>query len=193
MPDKNERMLDELLDGALNEYSQVEPRVGLENRILATLSSNAQQESQWSWNRWQLWTAAAALACVVIAVLALNSQQNSVPAVVKEFLTPKNAKTSSVATVSKRPNPTVRRAPKWTRPRTAAKIPEAVTAAVKQPVFPSPSPLSQQEQLLFAYLRTTPYQELVQNSKPDEPRVELELNQAIPWQDKSSDRNTNSQ
>lgn len=190
MPDKKEKLLDELLDFALNEYSRAEPRSGLENRILATLSSKAQQESRWSWNRWQLWTAAAAVACVVVAVLAINHKQHSAPLVVPGQTIAKSTASNSVATVSQTESaPQVRKITRRKQQRLLAGTPAPVIAAVKQPVFPSPSPLSDQERLLFAYLKRTPYQELVQNSKPDEPKLEIEMNQVAPFADT---RNTNS-
>jgi hypothetical protein len=190
MPDKKEKLLDELLDSALNEYSRAEPRSGLENRILATLSSKAQQESRWSWSRWQLWTAAAAVACVVVAVLAINHKQHSAPLVAPGQTIAKSTGSNSVPTVSKTASaPHVRKITRRKQQRLVAGTPAPVIAAVKQSVFPSPSPLSDQERLLFAYLKRTPYQELVQNSKPDEPKLEIEMNQVAPF---AETRNTNS-
>ena len=40
---------------------------------------------------------------------------------------------------------------------------------VRQQVFPSPSPLSEQEKLLLRYLSRTPREELVAQSHPDPP------------------------
>jgi hypothetical protein len=39
--------------------------------------------------------------------------------------------------------------------------------AIKQDVFPSPSPLSEQEKLLFRYLARTPRAEIIAQSHPD--------------------------
>jgi hypothetical protein len=54
-------------------------------------------------------------------------------------------------------------------------------ASLKQAVFPAPSPLTDQEKLLFAYLRRTDPQEIAANAKPDdEPVLENQLNQVRP-------------
>jgi len=42
-------------------------------------------------------------------------------------------------------------------------------AEVKQEVFPSPTPLTEQEKLLLQYLRKTPREEVVAQSHPDKP------------------------
>jgi hypothetical protein len=44
--------------------------------------------------------------------------------------------------------------------------------AIRQEVFPSPSPLSEQEKLLFRYMARTPREELVSQSHPDPPQAE---------------------
>ena len=48
-------------------------------------------------------------------------------------------------------------------------------SAIKQDVFPSPSPLSEQEKLLFRYLAHTPRAEIIAQSHPD-PQDEGEEN-----------------
>src|SRR5258708_12720478 len=54
------------------------------------------------------------------------------------------------------------------KPR-AAQAPTPEVAEVKQEVFPSPTPLTEQEKLLLQYLRATPREEVVAQSHPDNP------------------------
>jgi hypothetical protein len=183
-----DKMLDEILDSGLAEYSQVEPRPGLENRILAGLASD-ERAVKWNWR----WVVAFAAACIVIALLVAPREKKRVPAVAR---TP-TEKTEATTTASLPKSASVPRVRNTTnrnlrRFKTVATAPKPVVAVAKQPVFPAPSPLSEQEKSLFAYLRKTPYQELVQNSKPDEPRVESEINQVMPGREKFPDRDSNS-
>jgi hypothetical protein len=61
--------LDRLLDSALAKYSTVEPRSGLEERVLANLQ--AERKNDPSRVRWQ-WGLAAVLAAVVVAALSFS-------------------------------------------------------------------------------------------------------------------------
>jgi hypothetical protein len=199
-----DKMLDQMLDSALAEYSQVEPRPGLENRILAGLA-NDERAVKWDWK----WILAFAAACIVIALLVAPREKKGLVEIgtkTPDARTPGNSNSPAVITSGRDPGPRGnlvsnlrhRQGASHQNAQPRAAVPhdsalkQPVVAVVKQPVFPEPSPLSEQEKLLFAYLRKTPYQELVQNSKPDEPKVESEFNQVMPGQEKSSNRDTNS-
>src|SRR5438270_10501553 len=69
MAENNERKFDEFLDSALADYSNVEPRTGLEGRILARLSSSATEAESRTWLRW--WPAVTAFAAAVIVLAIL--------------------------------------------------------------------------------------------------------------------------
>jgi len=61
----------------------------------------------------------------------------------------------------------------------ASQAPEV--AGIKQSVFPSASQMTDQEKLIFAYLRRTPADEVVAQAKPDEvPDVFQQQNRVIP-------------
>ena len=69
--EKDKQMqIDEMLDSLLANYSSVEPRPGLETRIMANLREMPEkQTAQGWWNfRW-LWAGAVAAAIIVAAVL----------------------------------------------------------------------------------------------------------------------------
>jgi hypothetical protein len=199
-----DKMLDEMLDSALAEYSQVEPRPGLENRILAGLASG-ERAVKWDWR----WAVAFAAACIVIALLVAPREKKGLLQIgtkTPEEVITGNTNSPAVITSGREARPRGNLASNLhqhqgvshqnAQPRAAVphdNVPKhPVVAVVKQPVFPAPSPLSEQEKLLFAYLRRTPYQELVQNSKPDEPKFENEINQVTPEQEKSLNRDSNS-
>src|SRR5438874_2522533 len=82
MPDnenQNDQMLDDLLDRSLAQYSNVEPRAGLENRILAGLASRNERAWQWNWK----WTTVIAAACLVIALVLMFREQRPKPTIAK--------------------------------------------------------------------------------------------------------------
>ncbi len=60
-----ERQLDQWLDGALARYSDVEPRAGLEQRILANLRTQPQRRPWWQW----AWIPVAAAVLIAAGVL----------------------------------------------------------------------------------------------------------------------------
>ncbi|MCU1286419.1 MAG: hypothetical protein JWO13_2769 [Acidobacteriales bacterium] len=188
--DRKQKMLDDLLDGALAEYSNVEPRAGLEHRIVAGLAGREQGK----WRGWK-WTAAFAAACVLIVAMFVAREMTAPQMIVTK--TPEVKKDSLPGiTIAKNPialahdrslEQAQRTKPKATPPHESQKR----STVAKQQTFPAAAPLSEQERLLFAYLRRTPREEIVKNSKPDEPKVELEMNQAVPGAVRDTDRNTN--
>jgi len=120
-----------------------------------------------------VWGALGAAAAVIIVVIALNvvpSDKSRVPEMAN--VTP--AKTQSPSATQQPPSipaprvgnsvtvahrrPTVRHE----SPNSAHVVAAAVTPAAtpKQPQFPTPAPLSEQERLLLAYVRNTPAQEI---------------------------------
>jgi hypothetical protein len=178
-----EKHLDELLDSALSAYSSAEPRPGLETRILAQVREAAGTTGSPSRNwRW-LWAGAVTVAAVLLIALWMG-KRTQVP-------TPTN---NVVRTHEPPAQPTTK--PENSNPVTAAnpahhrhrehgeRSPQAVAVAVpRQPVFPTPTPLSEQERLLLSYYAQTPRQELIAQSHPDEPPqvgVENQSNIAVP-------------
>src|SRR5262249_31195883 len=52
--------------------------------------------------------------------------------------------------------------------------PVEIDIVAKREVFPTPTPLSQQEILLLRYMAGTPHEELIAQSRPDAPPADLE-------------------
>ena len=57
--DKN---LDQIFDSLLASYSDVEPRPGLETRVVAKLRDHASRNNGWNWTWTWIWPGAAAAA-----------------------------------------------------------------------------------------------------------------------------------
>jgi hypothetical protein len=179
---EKDKQMDKMLDSLLANYSSAEPRPGLETRILANVREAARKETAAGWRdlRW-LWVGAVAAAIIVAAVL-MNGRRHVAPptnVVVKTsqpVLQPE-IRPSLPATGGKIAN--IRRR------KTSAPVPaqDATLALNQRPaIFPTPTPLSEQEQLLLRYLARTPREEVVAQSHPDEPPVsgEDESGIAIP-------------
>ena len=161
---KQDQHLDEMLDSLLADYSSAEPRPGFETRILATVRSQRRRRKlTFGW----IFAGGLAIASAVIAI-TLNHQMTlpEPPAIVTA--------TTSVPAIVRPATEVVRSATRNTRPASQALTQEV--AEVKQEVFPSPTPLTEQEKLLLQYLRATPREEVVAQSHPDKPVEVLDPN-----------------
>jgi hypothetical protein len=147
------------LDAALAKYAEVEPRAGLEGRVLANLRAGRTQASDRAWWRWSIAGALAAVAVVALA-LAWKSGKPSHPVVA----THPPAATQS----TKEPAPQVvsnseRNGVRPSVPNSARKIaahrPHPTVTIAAQPKldqFPSSQPPSQQELALRRYVSQFP-------------------------------------
>jgi hypothetical protein len=145
--------LDCTLDAALEKYAAVEPRTGLEDRILANLRAAQEETPVRSWWRWQAVAALTALV-IIVAAVALRSGRPSHPEIAKHPPATEAPLRQTTVVASSGAGNTVH---PQTR-RMIAKVvsptrPAAAVAAVpKLDQFPSPQPLSQQEQMLASYV-----------------------------------------
>ena len=158
-----DKQLDHLLDSLLADYADAEPRPGFETRLLAAV-----REGKRSLHLGWLWAASAAIAAA-IAVFAIYYPQLS------QLPQPPNieaAKPPVLAPIKSVPAPDARRHP----PKPAAKTaPLVSTVDVRQEVFPTPVPLSEQERLLLRYLAGTPRSEVANHAHEDEPEEAIDL------------------
>jgi hypothetical protein len=154
-PEDEERWTDRWLDAALDRYSKVEAPAGLEERILRRIRE--QPRPQRHPIAWWLSCAAAGLAAVVLGAAWLRDagpQSGPRPAQtarVSPLPTPRAAAT---------PAPEGRGPGRLEIQRTGRRQPPVV-AAVRSVVprrerFPTPTPLSEQEELLMRYVREFP-------------------------------------
>jgi hypothetical protein len=159
----DEKRMDEMLDSLLAAWSDVEPRPGLETRLIAQLRAEAETKTARHPMFFWLWTssAVAALAMVLIAVYVLRPGDMPQPPTIPVASIP----VLPVEVPANGHNPTV----KESRPPAITVEPAVIAEDVRKEVFPTPSPLSPQEELLVRYLARTPREEVAAQSHMDEP------------------------
>jgi hypothetical protein len=154
-PKERERMAEQWLDAVFKRYGEAEPRPGLEGRVLANLRAAADGRR----GRRVWWPAVAAGAALLVAAGAIfwgrhpdNARKdvtaNRGPAVIQVHPSKPNivAGRVTVPTAHERRKPAHRKAPSQLR--------EAAEPKLDQ--FPSPRPLSKQEEMLARYVRERP-------------------------------------
>lgn len=152
--DLRDRELNRLLDNALARFTSIEPRTGLEDRILAHL--RAQQTHAPSRARWQ-WGLAVGLLAVVIMVLTLvwrsGNRHTPVTSSHPQVRVQNAEKTSSqIANRAPVSNVTKRHERVYQAKVHDKSASGFVAATPKLPTFPSPHALSEQEKFLAAYV-----------------------------------------
>lgn len=146
--EERERMVDRVLNEALAPQ-EMEPRAGLEQRILANLRAQPEPRPWWRW----VWAAVA----VALIALAVGLQMMDLTPPAKP---PVAARQPSPAPAPKIvPAPAVRA---QVRPPRGSPSTPVIAASVtppgpsRQDVFPSPEPLSEQERLFYQFVRQSP-------------------------------------
>ncbi len=166
-----ERQLDQVLESLLACYSDEQPRPGLETRLLANLRAQAEQQKSSGW-RWQWVFAVAGTAALVVLVALVVHLRHTSPVipqnankVIKPVVQPQK-QAPTVTQVGDRPQkPFIHSSPNIVVKRQNE---PAQLAEQRQEVFPTPTPLSDQEKLLLRYMARTPREEIVAQSRPDE-------------------------
>jgi hypothetical protein len=161
---ERDQHFEQLLDALLQAYSDAGPRPGLESRILANLNAQAaQRKSPFIW----LWAGAGAAVAVALAMAILLYRTSVVPQPPKIAGNPGVVQAVPPAEIT--PAPT--RPGRFKQPSRQSSLMtnQPPVAAVRQEVFPTPAPLSEQERLLLRYIRTTPREEVVAQSQSDRP------------------------
>lgn len=152
-----EKQLDYLLDSLLANYADVEPRPGFETRLLAALHE-PKPALRFGW----LWAGAVA-AVMATAGFAIYSLR------LAELPPPPRIHAAAPPVL---PAPEIVGRHKMSRQRLQSQVePPQVASNVdlRQEVFPTPNPLSEQERLLLQYLAGTPRDEVVTHAREDEP------------------------
>ena len=153
-------LLDRQLDAALSNYAAVEPRTGLEQRILANLRAEREHAALQPW--WH-WPAAGALMAGILltAFIAWRSEKQvqniaaqSAPTTVKTTGQPAMQATNHSGSAVIRPRHAGSGKQRG-RHATSHPLPVEVSAP-KLDQFPSPRPLSEQEQTLARYVAKYP-------------------------------------
>lgn len=180
---EKDKQLDQILDSLLANYSSVEPRPGLEIRILANLREAEEKEAaHGGWNFKWVWAGAIAAAIIVAAVL-VNGRHRVTPPTHVIVQTNQPAPQPEIQPQAPAVRNEAARAHRR-KPSTAPTAQQNATLALwdRPAVFPTPTPLSEQEKLLLSYVAGTPREEVIAQSHPDEPPVvgDQEQTEAIP-------------
>jgi hypothetical protein len=156
MKDPNQDRLDEWLDKALHQYGNVQPRIGLEGRVAATLDVAWSRSA--TRNRWGLGIATAAAVCVLsIFIWKGSSSPQPAGSTAQNFSTQVATDRSPILQLQKRRKTEITKTSNKTRANSIGR--EVRTAASPRlSQFPAARPLSQQEQLLKAYVNQFPKQ-----------------------------------
>jgi hypothetical protein len=174
--------LDRELDAALAKYAAVDPRAGIEDRVLASLGAEREHAAARVWWRWPaLVVAAAALAVAVVALMVkpeMGRPNRSAPEMTAQRL-PTTLPGDKGIEVRSATNETGN--PDHPTASTAAKKParnrvhaqEFVADGPRRDHFPSLRPLSEEEKLLVRYVQDFP-QEAVMIAKAQQ-EFELEV------------------
>ncbi len=147
-----EQRLDQIIDAALPGYAAAEPEPGLEHRILA----RAFAEPRRNWRlRWQGALAIPALASLLIFLTLRghptppgNTTKRTASTQAAATTAPVSGSNLGAATTASSAHPKAFRSN--ATPASRTRIQEALP---KQETFPSPSPLTAEEQTLLAYNR----------------------------------------
>ena len=147
--------LERELDAALAKYSTVEPRSGLEQRLLANLRAERERAPVRVWWRWPA-GAAAVVVLVLGSFLWWRTRESQVDRTGGHTAT-EDSREVPIGKVRdpRLPSPPVAsvRTAFRNRPRHSTPV---VTTAPRRELFPSPRPLSEQEEILARYVATYP-------------------------------------
>jgi hypothetical protein len=150
--------LDRALDAALAKYAAIEPRAGLEERVLANLHAEHIRRIDHAWWRWGLGTMAVAVLVLTVAWV-WRSGRPAQPRIANERPVAKQDLPKSGAQVAGQDGNAVRpRPPHPLRSTSAHPAHSAVVVSdgPKLDQFPSPQPLSDQEKILANYVSEYP-------------------------------------
>lgn len=154
--------IDRALDAALAKYSGIEPRAGLEERVLAHLHAEPLSPTRPAWLQWGL--AGSVVAIVIMAVLImavltwrLSRASHSVvanhpPVTIQRPSTPETKTAPHAAEVSA----AKRTLPRVPAARRAAPAARMLAKYPKLDQFPSAQPLSAEEIALARYVKNFP-------------------------------------
>ena len=148
---QREDELDRTLDAALANYTAVEPRPGLNERVLANLRAERARAPMRFWWRWGF----AAAVLVIGAALAWRTAKPSHPVLVNRPAETQPAPTQAPQPAHAGAETVLARVPP-VRKQNRRPIPTKQAADPKLDVFPSPQPLTDEELALARYVRNFP-------------------------------------
>jgi len=155
-PEERKEFAERWLDSSLRQYSAVEPRRGLEARILANLAAARKPKPSLLVFPRAGWLAAAALLLLAVSVGVLSHRREPIQVRTLAPLAAPAPRPQDFASAAKPARPAVKVVETSHRHGHAA--PPAMPRLDR---FPRPAPLSEQDRLLLAYVDNTPRAEVV--------------------------------
>jgi hypothetical protein len=172
--------LDRALDAVLATYAAIEPRAGLDERILARLESAPKSHSHAIWWRWSA-AAVLAMMTVTISLVWRWSRPTQLPIATRPAIQKPEEPNRHFAsnTLPNRVSPKVEGSPRRTGSRHIRPAWEAA-AQPKLDVFPSSRPLTKEELALVRYVQSFPKEATLIAQRQEEFDVEAqrEMNNA---------------
>jgi len=153
------------LKAALAKFVAVEPRAGLEQRVLASLRAEMRHPPKGLWSRWPTAAAIMALAVVTVTVVWRPALQTHHVAVyrspgtaskVRRLEPPAENRGASNPISAGQAEVRTREVRRRNNPRILSRLATVAASAPKLDRFPSPRPLSEQEKILQTYLSGSP-------------------------------------
>jgi hypothetical protein len=167
-------VLGQRLNAALANFADVEPRAGLEDRILAQLQTHPAHQPR---NILRLWPAFA-FAAMLIAIAVSASWRSKTPeheiaahnsSIIKPKINPSAEPKTAEASRQQLAPTVVSRARKHDSPQTLK-----IAAAPKLDQFPSPQPWSEQELALARYVKQFPAEATLVAQAQQESEIEFQ-------------------
>jgi len=151
--DKKSQMIEDLLDQGLKEYGRVAPRPGLEGRVLANLHAESVRQVG-LWGRWTVRAIAlaAGLALALLIAWRPSAKAPEAPPIVSK------AEPASPSAITP---PQIQKPPQPLKASARRRVVPDLVPPKRLDQFPSPRPLSSQEELLLAYVHEAPAEEVV--------------------------------
>jgi hypothetical protein len=147
-----EKQIDAALDSALRKYGHAEPRPGLEGRVLANLRAESERRNA----RRHWWPALVAVSAILVigAGIFVGREQGGARNEIAAEPAPIVRQNSSGSGITAVPVANISPSKKITRPVRPVLANQTADPRLEQ--FPSPQPLSEQEQMLARYVEELP-------------------------------------
>jgi hypothetical protein len=168
-------VLDRELDAALAKFAAVEPRAGLEERVLANLRIEQRHAAGRSWWRWPAVGTLAALIVVTVFMIWRSSRPaHNIVEQHQSATTRTDGQNGTQVVNNGGASIRLHQASGRPSPHTASHAVAVVASAPKLDQFPSPQPLSEQERILTRYVTNYPaHAALIAQARADELRRDL--------------------
>ena len=152
-------ILDNLLDSGLKQYGQVLPRTGLETRVLANLRAEQENQVAHTWLWWPTVVTVTLCAFAAGALFMIRKPSNNPELRIQRSAldTDNQGRLGPVAT-NPASAPMLSPGSKWGTSVRSRSRGASISVEPRLEQFPSPAPLSEEEEALVRYIRERPHE-----------------------------------